>query len=126
MTVRGFDALILRSDRYASSFAIWGGRVHRGVWVELVDGPDIFVLVGREQGAEEACEFGRLRHCGRDVVCSFVCVEASQDRHFVPFPGVPGVDWAGLDQLAVDDGLESPADGGVVSVEDGARGVDDG
>lgn len=72
---------------------------------------------------EKGCEFLRRCHRRRNVVCAFVRVEAGQDRHAVPFSRVPGVDRSLFDEIAVNNGLEGPANTGIVSIENGKRGA---
>lgn len=72
---------------------------------------------------EEVPELGICGAVAGDEHCSLVGVEAGQDGDFVVGPGVvvPGVDGGEGDYAprTVDDGLEGPADGGIVGLEDG-------
>ncbi len=75
---------------------------------------------------EKISELFRGAGGGGDKSGAFVGIEACQDGDVaVPSPGFPGGDGRGWDEAAwaVDDGLEGPADGGLVFGKDGFGGV---
>lgn len=47
------------------------------------------------------------------------------DGDFVPFSRCPDVYWTAVDEVVIYDGLESPSETGVESVEDGGGGFGD-